>query len=131
MDTDLTALLSSIEWLSPNLIALTVEMPDFEDHKELNTILHTVMQRYLYPGQENLTDDERTEVAWAVEDGWAHYGVVPHDSELFEKLTEYYDHDDNLMIAAIRTAQMDHEHNLYFIPRDNLITTVQETLFAE
>lgn len=67
----------SIEEIDPQLIRTTLEEGAATNNIVLFDVLYDLMEHKLYPGKDSLTDDEHTEVAWALEDGAYSVSRIP------------------------------------------------------
>lgn len=85
--------ISPPEQIDPRLVARTIDEGAATEHVALLDVLFELMESKLYPGEDELDDDEHTEVAWALEDGGYTISRIPHESSLYRALTEQCDTD--------------------------------------
>lgn len=85
--------ISSPERIDPRLVARTIDEGARTEHVTLLDMLFELMESKLYPGKDELDDDEHTEVAWALEDGDDTVSRFPRKSSLYRALTERCDAD--------------------------------------
>lgn len=85
--------ISSPERIDPRLVARTIDEGARTEHVTLLDMLFELMESKLYPGKDELDDDEHTEVAWALEDGGYTVSRIPCESSLYRALTERCDAD--------------------------------------
>ena len=77
------------ERIDPRLVARTIDEGARTEHVTLLDVLFELMESKLYPGKDELDDDEHTEVAWALEDGGYTVSRIPCESSLYRALTEW------------------------------------------
>lgn len=83
--------ISSPEQIDPRLVAQTIDEGAATEHVALLNVLFELMESKLYPGKDELDDDEHTEVAWALEDGGYTVSRIPYESSLYRALAERCD----------------------------------------
>lgn len=83
--------ISSPEQIDPRLVTQTIDEGAATEHVALLDVLFELMESKLYPGKDELNDDEHTEVAWALEDGDYTVSRILYESSLYRALAERCD----------------------------------------
>lgn len=97
----------SIEEIDPQLIRTTLEEGAATNNIVLFDVLYDLMEHKLYPGKDSLTDDEHTEVAWALEDGAYSVSRTPRSSPLFNAMLGQYNGDERALVQTFPCAIID------------------------
>ncbi|KOA53900.1 hypothetical protein BAAA27672_07885 [Bifidobacterium animalis subsp. animalis ATCC 27672] len=97
----------SIEQVDPRLIARTLDEGASTDRIDLLDALYSLMEQALYPGKTELSDDEHTEVAWALEDGAYSVTRIRHDSPLFHALFRHFNGNEKALTDALAPSIID------------------------
>lgn len=97
--------ISSPEQIDPRLVARTIDECAATEHVALLDVLFELMESKLYPGKDELNDDEHTEVAWALEDGGYAVSRIPYESSLYRALAERCDAE--ALMSMFATAIID------------------------
>ncbi|RYQ49541.1 hypothetical protein PG1629B_0566 [Bifidobacterium pseudolongum subsp. pseudolongum] len=81
------------------------------------------MEQALYPNTAELSDDEHTEVVWALEDGAYSVTRIRHDSPLYRALFQRFDGDGQALTNALAPAILDElSGDLYVLASPEALT---------
>ena len=97
----------AIEQVDPQRIARVLDEGAATDDTGLLDVLYELMERALYPGKEELDDDEHTQVAWALEDGAYTVTRIRERSPLRCMLLKRFGGDARKMTEALDPAVID------------------------
>ncbi|PAU68284.1 hypothetical protein B1526_0469 [Bifidobacterium criceti] len=97
----------SIEQVDPQRIVRVLDEGAATDDTGLLDVLYELMERALYPGKEELDDDEHTQVAWALEDGAYTVTRIRERSPLRCMLLKRFGGDARKMTEALDPAVID------------------------
>lgn len=97
----------SVEEIDPQLIRTTLDEGAATNNIVLLDALYDLMEHKLYPGEDSLTDDEHTEVAWALEDGAYSVSRILRNSPLFNALLGQYNGDEHALVQVLPCAIID------------------------
>ncbi|WP_101430123.1 hypothetical protein [Bifidobacterium pseudolongum] len=97
----------SLEQVDPRLIACTLDEGSSTDRIDLLDVLYSLMEQALYPNATELSDDEHTEVAWALEDGAYAVTRLRHDSSLYRALFRRFDGNGRALTGVLSPSIID------------------------
>lgn len=97
----------AIEQVDPQRIARVLDEGAVTDDTGLLDVLYELMERALYPGKEELDDDEHTQVAWALEDGMYTVTRIRERSPLYCTLLKRFGGDARKMTEALDSVVID------------------------
>ena len=113
----------SIEQVDPQLIARTLDEGASTDRIDLLDVLRSFMEQALYPNTAELSDDEHTEVAWALEDGAYSVTRIRYDSPLYRALFRRFNGNGRALPDALAPSIIDElSGDLYVLASSEALT---------